>query len=84
MMRLFPAGRSSGRRRPGFRSAIGITLGTGLGTATFQNGVAKDANLWCAPYLDGIAEDYISARGLINTYRKLSGTTVENVKQLWS
>lgn len=78
----FLQGEVVGGAARGFRSAIGITLGTGLGTATFKEGVAKDANLWCAPYLDGIAEDYISARGLINTYRKLSGTTVENVKWL--
>lgn len=76
----FLQGEVVGGAARGFKSAIGITLGTGLGTATFQQGIAKDANGWCAPYLDGIAEDYISARWLINTYQLRSGNTVENVK----
>lgn len=66
----------------GYKSAIGVTLGTGLGTATFHQGIAKDANLWCAAFRDSIAEDYISARWLINTYQQQSGTLVENVKDL--
>jgi glucokinase len=78
----FLQGEVMGGAARGFKTAVGITLGTGLGTATFHHGVAKDANLWCAPFLDGMAEDYISARWLINTYRQVSGTTVEHVKGL--
>lgn len=78
----FLQGEVVGGAARGFKSAVGVTLGTGLGTATFHNGVAKDANLWCAPFLDGIAEDYISARWLVKTYHEVSGTTVENVKGL--
>ncbi|WP_276481987.1 ROK family protein [Paraflavitalea pollutisoli] len=78
----FLQGEVVGGAARGYKSAIGVTLGTGLGTATFVQGVAKDANLWCAPFRDGIAEDYISARWLINTYAERSGTTVDNVKGL--
>lgn len=78
----FLQGEVVGGAARGFKTAIGITLGTGLGTATFHQGIARDANLWCAPYLDGMAEDYISARWLIKTYQKVSGTTVEHVKGL--
>lgn len=78
----FLQGEVVGGAARGFKSAIGVTLGTGLGTATFHDGVAKDANLWCAPFLDGIAEDYISARWLIKAYQQVSGTTIENVKGL--
>lgn len=78
----FLQGEVVGGAARGFKSAVGVTLGTGLGTATFQDGVAKDANLWCAPFLDGIAEDYISARWLLNTYHEASGTVVDNVKDL--
>ncbi|NII27272.1 ROK family protein [Pseudoflavitalea sp. X16] len=80
----FLQGEVVGGAARGFKSAVGVTLGTGLGTATFHGGVAKDANLWCAPFLDGIAEDYISARWLIKKYQEVSGTTVEHVKELVS
>lgn len=80
----FLQGEVVGGAARGFKSAVGVTLGTGLGTATFHGGVAKDANLWCAPFLDGIAEDYISARWLIKKHREASGTTVEHVKELVS
>lgn len=78
----FLQGEVMGGAARGFKTAIGVTLGTGLGTATFHQGEAKDANLWCAPFLDGMAEDYISARWLINTYQQVSGNAVENVKGL--
>ncbi|WP_315817320.1 ROK family protein [Paraflavitalea speifideaquila] len=76
----FLQGEVMGGAAHGFKSAVGITLGTGLGTATFHEGIAKDANLWCAPFLDGIAEDYISARWLLKTYEQVSGNRVEQVK----
>jgi glucokinase len=80
----FLQGEVVGGAARGFKSAIGVTLGTGLGTAIFHNGMAKDANLWCAPFRDSIAEDYISARWLIKKYQVVSGTTVEHVKELVS
>jgi glucokinase len=80
----FLQGEVMGGAARGFNSAVGITLGTGLGTATFHQGIAKDANLWCAPFLDGIAEDYISARWLLKTYEQVSGNQVEHVKGLVS
>lgn len=66
----------------GFKTAIGITLGTGLGSATYINGIANDANRWCAPFRNGIAEDYISARWLIKRYQEVCGSTIENIKDL--
>lgn len=80
----FLQGEVVGGAARGFKSAVGVTLGTGLGTAIFHEGMAKDANLWCAPFLDGIAEDYISARWLIKKYQEVSGTAVEHVKELVS
>ena len=63
-------------------SAIGLTLGTGLGSATLQNGIAGDADLWRAPFRDGIAEDYLSTRAVVQTYERLSGKKVTGVKEL--
>jgi len=66
----------------GCKSAIGITLGTGLGTSVFKDGTAVDAELWCTPFLDGIAEDYISTRWFLKRYYELSGLNILNVKEL--
>ena len=66
----------------GFNHAIGITLGTGLGSAKSNNGITEDAELSVTPYKDGIAEDYISTRGILKTYFEVSGVKAQNVKSL--
>jgi len=65
-----------------FKKAVGLTLGTGLGSALFLNGKAEDGDLWCAPFKSGIAEDYLSGRWLKDTYSDRSGKQVESVKAL--
>lgn len=65
-----------------FKRAVGLTLGTGLGSALFLNGKAEDGDLWCAPFRSGIAEEYLSGRWLKNTYCDRSGKQVESVKAL--
>ncbi|WP_316804123.1 ROK family protein [Pedobacter nototheniae] len=66
----------------GYKNVIGITLGTGLGTAVLKNGETNDANLWCSPFLDGIAEDYLSTRWFLKRYYELSGLNILNVKEM--
>lgn len=66
----------------GLLHAIGLTLGTGLGSASYHEGVALDADLWNLPFKDSIAEDYISSRWFINYYKSISGIQLENVKEL--
>jgi len=65
-----------------FNRVIGLTLGTGLGSARSYDGEAEDANLWCSRFLNGIAEDYLSARWFISRYGELNGAVVKNVKEL--
>jgi glucokinase len=65
-----------------YNKVIGITLGTGLGSATFDNGKVKDAELWCMPFRDGIAEEYLSTRWFLKRYFELSGINALNVKDL--
>lgn len=65
-----------------FDNAIGLTLGTGLGTAHTTNGKAQDSNLWKTPFLKGIAEDYISSRWFVQRFKELCGVEVKNVKSL--
>jgi glucokinase len=53
---------------------VGITLGTGLGSAWYHNGATHAGGLYKLPYLDGMAEDYISTRWFLQQYSgKVSG-----------
>lgn len=63
-------------------TVIGITLGTGLGSAVYKQSSAKDADLWCMPFKEGIAEDYLSSAWCIRRFRELTGIVVPGVKQL--
>ncbi|RKR84372.1 glucokinase [Mucilaginibacter gracilis] len=64
------------------KKAIALTLGTGLGTAVYNNGVAADGELWNSPMMDGIAEDYISTRWFLKEYFDRTGINIANVKAL--
>src|SRR5690348_7189716 len=46
-------------------AVIGITLGTGLGSAVYRMGSSKDGDMWRWPFKDGIAEDYICTRWFV-------------------
>ena len=73
-----------------FKNIIAITLGTGFGATFIHNttiqkngeGIPPSGHLYNFPYLDGIAEDYISSAWLLNTYNKLSGEAVTEVLQI--
>lgn len=78
----FLQGEVAGGAVNGYTSAIGLTLGTGLGSALFRNGITTDADLWHAPFLEGIAEDYLSSRWFVQRYQATSGTSVKNTKEL--
>jgi glucokinase len=66
----------------GFSRAAGVTLGTGVGSAYFCNGVATDAEWWNRPFKDSIAELYFSTRWFVKRYYELTGKSVVNVKEL--
>jgi glucokinase len=66
----------------GLDKAIGLTLGTGLGTAHIQDGQAFDSDLWKMPFLKGIAEDYISTRWFVNRFEELAEVKIKDVKDL--
>jgi len=65
-----------------FERAIGITLGTGLGSTSNGQGRVKDMNLAFAPFLDSIAEEYISTRWFLKHYKELTGKEAKNVEEL--
>ncbi len=66
----------------GANTALGFTLGTGLGSAWCINGKAADAALWMSPFLGCMAEDYLSTKWFIKRYYELSGIQLKGVREL--
>jgi len=67
-----------------YDKAIGITLGTGLGSTSNCNGEVVDMNLAFYPFLDSIAEEYISTRWFLKRYKELTGKEIKNVESFLS
>ncbi len=61
---------------------IGVTIGTGLGSAKSVNGTSSDVFRAILPLNDGIAEDYISTRWFQKRYTELCGKQLKNVEAL--
>lgn len=66
----------------GYKKVIGITLGTGLGSAKSCDGITTDVNRGSNQFGDSIADNYMSTRWFVKRYRQLTGQTVANVKEL--
>lgn len=66
----------------GQKGVLGLTLGTGLGSALCTDGVCTDAGLWQAPFKEGIAEDYFSTLWFVQAYRALSGRELHGLKEI--
>ena len=74
----------------GFRRLVGITLGTGFGSAFISGGKCVEAGpgvppggaFWNFPFRDGIAESYFNGRWLLKRYEGLSGRTLADVSEL--
>lgn len=66
----------------GYKRAIGLTLGTGLGSAMCKEGLAKDIGLWNSSFKDGIAEDYLSTRWFVSQFYHKTGLRMDGVKEI--
>ena len=72
--------------------SLSITLGTGFGSAFIANRIPiVDGSLvprigcvYHLPYLNGIADDYFSTRGLLGRYNNLTGKHLNGVKEMAS
>ncbi|MDR7131087.1 glucokinase [Algoriphagus sp. 4150] len=67
-----------------FQNSVGITLGTGLGSAIKVHEVVKDAKLWTAPFRDGIAEDYLGTAWFKKYALEQFGVEISGAKDLLS
>lgn len=78
---LFALGEAWAGAAQGYERIIGVTLGTGLGGGFVANGrifysgegVPPDGGVWNLPYLEGIAEDYVSGPSLVKNYVQKTG-----------
>ncbi|NTS42581.1 ROK family protein [Flavisolibacter sp. BT320] len=78
----FLKGEVFGGAAVGCTNVLGLTLGTGFGSAILQNGEVEDANLWCDPYQGGIAEDLLSSRWFVKSFYERTGKSVDGVKAM--
>lgn len=62
---------------------LGITLGTGLGSAVWNKGEKSfDADLWNTPYKDLIFEEFLVTRWFIKRFKELTDIEVTGLKQI--
>jgi len=74
------------------KKLMAVTLGTGLGACFIDKGasissgnsVPADGEIYNLSYKDGIAEDYVSVRGLLSHYKSLSGSDLNNGLELYN
>ncbi|MRX69533.1 glucokinase [Flavobacterium resistens] len=74
------------------KKVMAVTLGTGLGACFIDKGVSvstgefvpADGEIYNLPYKDSMAEDYISARGLLANYESLTGKRRNNGLELYN
>jgi glucokinase len=88
----FGKGEAFKNRENRSKKLMAVTLGTGLGACFIENReaittgdlVPLDGELYNAAYKDSIAEDYVSARGLISSYQELSGNRIDNGLEIFN
>jgi glucokinase len=58
------------------RCVMGVTLGSGFGSAYSENKITKDINLGSDLYKETIADDYFSTRWFLKSYKELTGVSL--------
>jgi glucokinase len=77
------AGEASTGSGKGFHRVLGITLGTGFGSAFCENKITRDLNLGSQLYKDTIADDHFSTRWFQKRYLQITGICLtDGVKEL--
>jgi glucokinase len=74
------------------KKVMAVTLGTGLGACFIDKGVSistgnsvpADGEIYNLLYKEGIAEDYVSARGLLSTYKSSQNIDLNNGLELYN
>jgi len=66
----------------GYSNVVGITLGTGLGSAGFRHNQLEEGDFYCTSFAGATCEEFISARWLLRNFASLSGREVKGVKNI--
>jgi len=66
----------------GYNHVIGLTLGTGMGSAYSHFGITADAELSVTKFAGKIIEEFVSTRGLVGLYKGHTGRIVEDAMAL--
>lgn len=66
------------------KRVLGVTLGTGFGSAFSINGETTDLNIGLSAFKESIADDYLTTRWFRLTYEKISkkGLDVEKISEM--
>lgn len=65
------------------KNMMGVTLGTGFGSAQFVDGESKDLNLGSESFKESIADDYLSTRWFLKQHYEQTGISLtDGVKEL--
>lgn len=86
----FAVGEAWKGKASGFTRSLSITLGTGFGSAFINNRIPvvegdEVPRLGCVyhlPFKGGIAEDLISTRWFLKSYKNITGNEIQGVKEL--
>ncbi|MGN6490623.1 MAG: ROK family protein [Agriterribacter sp.] len=78
----FLAGEAKAWAGKGCRHVVGITLGTGLGSAIYINGCFEDGDLYSFPFRESRAEEYLGSRWFVGAYGKQTAKAVTGAKEL--
>jgi glucokinase len=78
----FLEGELFGGAGQGYRKALGLTLGTGLGSCLYVDGEITNAGLNVLPFKRGTAEEYLSTRWFVQAFQKHAGKQINGVKEL--
>ncbi|MFD1256896.1 ROK family protein [Mucilaginibacter terrae] len=76
------AGEAMSGAGSGYKNFVGVTLGTGFGSAHCLNGQTKDLNWGSLPFKDSIADDFLSTRWFQRRYHELTGISISGVREL--
>jgi len=88
----FAVGEAWAGKAKKYRKSMSITLGTGLGSAFINDripvvdgpDVPQNGCVYHLPYGESIADNYLSTRWFINSYREMTGKELQGVKELAS
>lgn len=66
----------------GAEDVLGLTLGTGLGSALYRKGEFEEGDLYCFPFRETVAEEYFSTRWFLKWYEQKTGRKLSGVKEM--